>query len=282
MQTCSTIREVRAQIQAWRAKGERIAFVPTMGNLHQGHVSLVQRAREVAPRVVVSIFVNPLQFGAGEDFGSYPRTPEADAEKLQAAGTALLFLPAEHEMYPRGREGVTQVEVPGISELLCGASRPGHFRGVATVVSKLFHIVQPDVALFGEKDYQQLLVIRRMVADLDFPLEVLGVPTLREPDGLAMSSRNGYLTAEERARAPALHAALSQVAEGLRSGRRDYGALEQEVSAALDTKGFRTDYISVRRATDLAPPAADRQLVVLGAARLGRTRLIDNLLVHME
>ena len=283
MQTVSTIREVRAQVQAWRVAGESIAFVPTMGNLHQGHVTLVQRARERAARVVVSIFVNPLQFGNGEDFGAYPRTPDADAERLRAVPTDLLFIPSEAEMYPLGRTGVTQVEVPGISEILCGASRPGHFRGVATVVSKLFNIIQPDMALFGEKDYQQLLVIRRMVADLNMPVEVIGVPTVREADGLAMSSRNGYLSAAERGESVAIYGVLRQVAEDLKAGRRDFAVLEQDAAVSLEERGFHPDYVSVRAASDLAEPdAGERRLVVLAAARLGRTRLIDNLLVQLD
>ena len=191
MITQRSINGVREQVRAWHRAGERVAFVPTMGNLHAGHMSLVARARELADRVVVSIFVNPLQFSAGEDLSAYPRTPEEDAAMLQAAGVELLFLPEETEIYPRGREGVTFVEVPGISDLLCGASRPKHFRGVATVVCKLFNIVQPDVACFGEKDFQQLAVLRRMVVELDIPVEMVGVATLREADGLAMSSRNG-------------------------------------------------------------------------------------------
>jgi pantoate--beta-alanine ligase len=281
MQIVTSIADLRACVRAWHARGERVAFVPTMGNLHQGHVSLVQRAREATPHVVVSIFVNPLQFGPNEDFAAYPRTPEADADKLRAAGAELLFLPKEQEIYPHGREGVTQVEVPGLSNELCGAFRPGHFRGVATVVAKLFNMVQPDIAFFGQKDYQQLLVIRRMVADLNLPLEIVGVPTLREADGLAMSSRNGYLNAEERGRAPALYQALRQVAEGLRAGRA-VAALEAEAVEYLKGRGFVPEYVSVRSAADLGPPGTDRELVVLGAARLGRTRLIDNLLVSMD
>ena len=283
MQIVSTIDQVRTQVQAWRAAGERIAFVPTMGNLHRGHVTLVQRAREQAGRVAVSIFVNPLQFGVSEDFAAYPRTPDADVDKLRAVPTDLLFLPSEEEMYPCGREGVTQVEVPGISDILCGAFRPGHFRGVATVVAKLFDIVQPDVALFGEKDYQQLLVIRRMAVDLNMPVEVVGMPTVREADGLAMSSRNAYLSSAERGKSVAIYAVLRRVADGLRGGRRDFSALEQEALRTLEERGFRPDYVSVRVADDLAEPGAgDRRFVVLAAARLGRTRLIDNLLVYLD
>lgn len=280
MRTVSTIHEARGLIRGWRAEGGRIAFVPTMGNLHAGHIALVERARQLADRVVVSVFVNPLQFGAGEDFDAYPRTLNEDSGKLSAAGAGLLFAPAEAEVYPHGRVGVTQIELPGLSDLLCGAFRPGHFRGVATVVAKLFNIVQPDVALFGEKDYQQLLVIRRLVADLDFPIEVVGVPTVREADGLAMSSRNGYLTATERGTAPNLHRVLRRVAARLSGGEADLGRIEREAVAELDSLGFRTDYVSIRAALDLREPApGESDLIVLAAARLGKTRLIDNLRV---
>ncbi|MGE0081763.1 MAG: pantoate--beta-alanine ligase [Thiohalomonadaceae bacterium] len=282
MYQVTAIAALRQQVRAWRAADDSVAFVPTMGNLHAGHIALVKRARELAARVVVSVFVNPLQFGPNEDLDAYPRTPEQDAARLAEAGADLLFLPAEAEMYPQGREGVTYVEVPGLSDILCGASRPGHFRGVATVVSKLFHIVQPDVAVFGQKDFQQLAIIRRMVADLDFPIAIEGVATMREADGLAMSSRNGYLSAEERSRAPGLYQVLSQVSVGLKAGRRDFAALEQEAADELRSRGFEPDYVSIRRAADLAPPAqTDGELVVLAAARLGRTRLIDNLLITL-
>lgn len=282
MQIQQTIDGVRQQVRSWHLAGEKVAFVPTMGNLHAGHISLVERARELADRVVVSIFVNPLQFSAGEDLSAYPRTPEEDVAKLVAAGVDLLFLPEEAEMYPKGREGVTFVEVPGISELLCGASRPGHFRGVATVVSKLFNIVQPDVACFGEKDFQQLAVLRRMVDELDMPVEMVGVPTLRDPDGLAMSSRNGYLTTEERRIAPALYQTLQEMARRLLGGESDYSLLQQEGAAALEKAGFRPDYLEIRRTDDLlSPRGGEMALVILAAAWLGRARLIDNLLIEL-
>lgn len=282
MQTVASIAEVRSLVAAWRAAGQRVAFVPTMGNLHAGHIHLVDEAHRHADKVVASIFVNPLQFGPSEDFAAYPRTLAADQEKLAAAGCDLLFAPGEQEMYPLGRDGLTCVEVPGLSDILCGAFRPGHFRGVATVVSKLFHIVQPDVALFGEKDYQQLLVIRRMVRDLDMPVEIIGVATVREADGLALSSRNGYLSADERRLAAGLYAALQALAAQLREGRQDYAALEAAAVARLAQAGFRPDYVSVRRAADMGLPAAgERRLVVLAAARLGKTRLIDNLLIDL-
>ncbi len=283
MQVVTTISELRQQRRAWVLAGERVAFVPTMGNLHAGHIKLVTEARRVAERVVVSIFVNPLQFEANEDLDAYPHTPEADQAKLREAGADLLFLPVEAEVYPNGREGVTHVEVPGISDILCGASRPGHFRGVATVVAKLFNMVQPELALFGEKDFQQLSVLRCMVRDLNIPLEVIGVPTEREADGLAMSSRNGYLTEEERAVAPALYQALSAVAGKLYVGRHDFATIEAEAAAQLEAKGLRPDYISIRHAVDLEPAeAGHKQLVVLAAAYLGRARLIDNLLISLD
>jgi pantoate--beta-alanine ligase len=283
MQTVTTIAEVRSAVAAWHAAGARVAFVPTMGNLHAGHIHLVSEARKRADRVVASIFVNPLQFGQGEDFAAYPRTLAADQEKLTAAGCDLLFAPGEREMYPLGRDGLTFVEVPGLSDILCGAFRPGHFRGVTTVVGKLFNIVRPDVALFGEKDYQQLLVIRLMVRDLDMDLEIVGVPTVREADGLAMSSRNGYLQAGERQPATELYATLQALAAQLRGGVRDYAALEAAATAHLEQAGFRPDYVSVRRAEDLGlPQAGDRRLVALAAARLGKTRLIDNLLIDLD
>ena len=282
MQTVDTIAQLREQLAVWRGMGERIAFVPTMGNLHAGHLSLVARARELAERVVVSIFVNPLQFAQGEDLDAYPNTPVEDSEKLLQAGVDLLFRPQEREVYPRGREGVTFVEVPGISDILCGASRPGHFRGVATVVAKLFNIVQPDVACFGEKDYQQLTVLRRMVADLNIPLEVVGVATEREPDGLAMSSRNGYLTADERQTAPHLYQTLQELAGYLRNGKKDWAQLELQAGERLASAGLRPDYVSIRRADDLGlPNRADTSLVILAAAFLGRARLIDNLLINL-
>jgi pantoate--beta-alanine ligase len=280
MQTVTTIDELRTVINGWRKAGERIAFVPTMGNLHHGHTTLIDVAKQHADRVVVSIFVNPLQFGRGEDFGSYPRTPEADSTALATHGTDLLFMPSDEEIYPYGRDGVTMVDVPGISETLCGESRPGHFRGVATVVTKLFNIVQPDVALFGQKDFQQVAVLQRVVRDLDFPIEIIGVPTVRDSDGLALSSRNGYLTADERRRAPLLYQTLRYVAERVKSGDRDFASIEIEAAQRLADGGFEPDYVAIRSSVDLAPPEShERDLIVLAAARLGNARLIDNLLI---
>ncbi len=272
------IAVVREQVRAWRAEGRRIAFVPTMGNLHPGHVSLIELARRHGDRFIASIFVNPMQFGPNEDFNHYPRTPQRDAEMLREAGCHLMFIPDGAEIYPNGTQLATRVIVPGVSDGLCGEFRPGHFEGVATVVAKLFGIVQPDVAVFGEKDFQQLAVIRHMASDLCLPIEIVGAPTMRDPDGLAMSSRNQYLSDAERAVAPQIHAALQRAVSRLAAGEADLGAIEQDGAAALAAAGFRVDYFSVRRTTDLlAPTAADRDLVVLTAARLGKARLIDNL-----
>ena len=280
MELVEQIPTLRARVGTWRRADQRVAFVPTMGNLHAGHLALVREALRLADRVVVSIFVNPLQFGPTEDFGAYPRTLEQDCALLEAAGTHLLFAPPVAAVYPRGQAGQTRVEVPGISDILCGASRPGHFVGVATVVCKLFNMVQHDLAIFGEKDFQQLLVIRLMTQDLSLPVTIQGLATVREPDGLAMSSRNGYLTREERARAPALYPILLRAGERLRAGVAiaEVERLAAEEIAAAD---FGPDYCSVRRAGDLAPAGSeDRELVVLAAARLGRARLIDNLCVR--
>ena len=275
--TVNEIGELRARVDLWR-RGGNVAFVPTMGNLHVGHISLVKAAREIADRVVVSIFVNPMQFGDGEDFDSYPRTLESDSRMLESVGTDLLFAPPVEVMYPKPTSEQTQVEVPGLSGLLCGACRPGHFVGVATVVCKLFNMVQPDIALFGNKDFQQLMVIRRMVEDLAMPVKIVGVETMRESDGLAMSSRNGYLTPEERATAPVLYRVLGGLAEKLRDGSDDYAGLEAQAARELDENGFRTDYVAVRRAADLLEPApGEPELVILGAANLGNARLIDNI-----
>ncbi|NCA69830.1 MAG: pantoate--beta-alanine ligase [Sphingobacteriia bacterium] len=282
MEMIAHLDDLRARVRDWRTAGQGVAFVPTMGNLHAGHLTLIEAARMRAPRVVASIFVNPLQFGPSEDLDAYPRTLEQDREHLRTAGCDLLFAPSVATMYPRGDERQTRVEVPGLSDILCGETRPGHFRGVATVVCKLLNMVQPDVALFGEKDFQQLLVIRRMVEDLAFPIEIVGIPTVREADGLAMSSRNGYLDADERARAPSLHRALLAArAELLRGVAVD--AVEAQATAALREAGLVPDYVSVRVVTDLRPAtASDPDLVILAAAYLGRARLIDNLRVSRD
>jgi pantoate--beta-alanine ligase len=278
MRTVTTIAEVRAQVAEWRAARERVVFVPTMGNLHAGHVSLIEAARRHGKRFVASIFVNPMQFGPNEDFAHYPRTPSQDAKMLSDAGCDLMFMPDVGEIYPNGAENATRVEVPGISNILCGEFRPGHFEGVATIVAKLFNIVDADVAIFGEKDFQQLTVIRRMAADLCLRVEIVGAPTVREIDGLAMSSRNQYLDEAQRKLAPAIYRQLQQAVAALQSGVRDYAGIESAGRAALDGAGFRTDYFSVRDAKSLAPAKPDtRDFVVLTAARLGKARLIDNI-----
>ncbi|RKT46914.1 pantoate--beta-alanine ligase [Thiocapsa rosea] len=282
MKTIETLEDLREQVRAWRGAGERVAFVPTMGNLHAGHLTLIAEARARAPRVVASIFVNPMQFGPAEDLDAYPRTLARDRELLEAAGCDLVFAPNVATVYPRGSEAQTRVEVPGLSDVLCGESRPGHFRGVATVVCKLFNMVQPDVALFGEKDFQQLLVIRRMVEDLAMPVEIVGVPTVREPDGLAMSSRNGYLSPSERARAPALRRVLTAARQSLLAGTAA-ASVEREAEDALREAGLAPDYVRVRATHDLRPATqADRDLVILAAAYLGQARLIDNLRVQPD
>jgi pantoate--beta-alanine ligase len=277
MQTVARPSELRALVSAWRRAGERVAFVPTMGNLHAGHGSLVGRASELADRVIVSIFVNPLQFGPNEDFAAYPRTPDEDRRRLESLRVDLLFAPEVADIYPRGQESTARVHVPVIEDILCGAFRPGHFMGVATVVTKLLNIVQPDVAVFGEKDYQQLLIIRRATLDLCMPVEIVGVRTTREPDGLAMSSRNRYLTAEQRAAAPAIFAELEHARAAIESGATDLAAIARRGSEALQQAGFRPDYFEIRDAATLEEPnAQSRELVVLTAARIGRARLIDN------
>lgn len=280
MDTVTTIAAVRERVRAWRRAGERVAFVPTMGNLHAGHLSLMEVARRRGDRFVASIFVNPMQFGPNEDFAHYPRTPREDERMLEAAGCDLMFMPDVAEIYPAGYENSTRVEVPRLSKILCGEFRPGHFEGVATVVTKLFNIVQPDIAVFGEKDYQQLTIIRRLTADLCLPIEIVSAPTVREPDGLALSSRNQYLTAEERRIAPVIHRALRVAVDRLLQGSDDYAAIEREGYETLKRVGFRPDYFAVRTADDLSEPQPGaRELVVLTAARIGRARLIDNLRV---
>ncbi len=283
MNTVKTVRELRAAVAQARAEGKQIGFVPTMGNLHAGHAALVEKAAQRADFVVASIFVNPLQFGPNEDLDSYPRTLAADQEKLFEAGCNLLFTPDVEEMYPHGMAGQTRVSVAGVSEGLCGASRPGHFEGVATVVTKLFNLVQPDLAIFGQKDFQQLAVIRTLVRDLNMPIQIIGEPTVRAEDGLALSSRNGYLNAEQRAAAPVLYRSLTQIAEAIRQGQRDYPALIAAAQAQQLAAGFRPDYLEVRESNSLRPATADdRQLVILVAAFIGSTRLIDNLAFDLD
>lgn len=277
MKTEVTISGLRGALRAARKAGKSIAFVPTMGNLHDGHITLVKAAKRRADIVVASIFVNPTQFGANEDFTQYPRTLAMDSTLLANAACDLLFAPDSSEMYPDGRSQSTSVSVSGITENLCGASRPGHFTGVATVVSKLFNIVQPDMALFGEKDYQQLAVIRRLTRELCFPVEIIGVPTVRADDGLALSSRNGFLSAEERKQAPLLFQTLSNLRTAIMGGQQDYPMLAQAAQAHLAKCGFQPDYLEVLRQDLEKPGPEDKELVILVAAKLGKTRLIDNL-----
>lgn len=276
MQTVKLINALRSTVAQWRRERLSIALVPTMGNLHAGHLSLVEKALQTSDRTVATVFVNPTQFVAGEDYERYPRTLEQDSLKLSEMGVQLLFIPEVEEMFPAGPDKETRVEPP-LQDVLCGAFRPGHFTGVATVVVKLLNMVQPDIAVFGEKDYQQLLVIRRLVADLCMPVDIVAVPTVREDDGLAMSSRNAYLSGLEREQAPTLYRTLCRIRDQILQGRRDFQALEGEGRSALEAAGFRLDYLSIRRAADLSDPGAqDRELAVLAAAWLGSARLIDN------
>lgn len=273
-----TVEALRSHVRQARQAGRRVGLVPTMGNLHAGHIQLIHTARSVSDFVVATIFVNPMQFGANEDLDKYPRTLDADREKLTAARCDLLFLPNVAEMYPNGMSGQTRIIVPGVSEGLCGASRPGHFEGVATVVNKLFNMVQPDTAIFGEKDFQQLAVIRKMVSDLNLPIEIVGQPTVRADDHLALSSRNGYLDSDQRTHAPELYRALEAVAEAIRQSDDCPARILERARESLEGIGFRVDYLELRHPVTLQPAAADdKELVVLVAAYLGSTRLIDNL-----
>ncbi|MBI1732250.1 MAG: pantoate--beta-alanine ligase [Gammaproteobacteria bacterium] len=281
MLTVHDLPDLREIIRHWKRQGNSIALVPTMGNLHGAHLSLLARAREIADRTVVSIFVNPIQFGKGEDYERYPSTLAEDSRKLSANGLDLLFAPDLTQLYPGGLDVDTRITVPELSDILCGRFRPGHFSGVATVVSKLFVNVEPDVALFGEKDYQQLLVIERMVKDLCIPVRVMGMPIVREADGLAMSSRNAYLSREERALAPVIYRTLQDAAGRLLRGEDNFPRVESDGMWALQQAGLRPEYFSVRRSADLgAPRPDDRRLSVLTAAWLGKARLIDNVQVE--
>jgi pantoate--beta-alanine ligase len=275
---------LRDGLDRCRAQGRRIVLVPTMGNLHAGHMALVRGAREHGDLIIATIFVNPFQFAPGEDFDSYPRTFDGDVQMLADHGCDVVFAPTAEAVYPRGPELATQISVPELGDILCGASRPGFFRGVATVVSILLNMVQPHVAMFGEKDYQQLLIVRRMVCDLRMRVEVESVATIREADGLAMSSRNGYLSSDERARAPVLYRALTDARDTLMSGDRDFDSIRGHAFSQLAEAGFKTDYFEIRRRLELAPAQpedepGDNKLIVLGAACLGATRLIDNIKV---
>ena len=277
MKIIHTIKELRD----WRREAGSVAFVPTMGNLHEGHLALVREAAKRADQVVVSIFVNRLQFGQGEDFDRYPRTLEQDAAKLAGEGVAVLFAPNEQELYPRVAQQYN-VEPPNLQNELCGAFRPGHFRGVATVVAKLFNIVEPDYACFGKKDYQQLAILQGMAADLNFRVEIVPVDIGRAADGLALSSRNQYLSEAERKQAPQLYRELQAIARAVENGNRDYAALEQQAAANLKQAGWQVDYVEIRHAGNLqVAHVGDSELVVLAAARLGNTRLIDNVEIHL-
>lgn len=266
-------------LREWRSTQADVALVPTMGNLHDGHLQLVRTALQHNKTVIVSIFVNPMQFGENEDLDNYPRTLKADCDALDALGVSAVFIPEVNDVYPRGMTHQTRVVVPSVSDILCGASRPGHFTGVATIVCKLFNMVQPQLAVFGEKDYQQLQVIRLMAQDLSLPVKVLGVPTQREPSGLALSSRNGYLTTEQKQHAAALYQAL-RYAESALQTHPQFTDLEQAVTERLTQAGFQPDYVSIRNAADLQPATTnDLEWVILAAAFMGSTRLIDNLRV---
>lgn len=277
MRTYATNAQLQSAIRTSRQNGQTIAFVPTMGNLHEGHLDLVRRAGKLCDLVIASIFVNPLQFGANEDLDAYPRTLASDKEKLFSAGAQILYAPGVQEIYPEGMAAQTQVQVPQLSETLCGSSRPGHFNGVTTVVTKLFNIVQPDVAVFGEKDFQQLSIIRKMVADLCMPIEIVGVATNRDVDGLAKSSRNGFLDAEQRCIAPLIHQTLMSCREAIACGFDNFLQLESHARMKLLQAGFEPDYFAIRDARTLQAVTEDtEEIAILAAARLGSTRLIDN------
>jgi len=282
MITTESINAIREQVRHWRMQGKSVAFVPTMGNLHLGHLTLIKEAKSHADHVVASIFVNPMQFGASEDLDAYPRTLNDDQQALIEAGADLLFTPTPSIIYPKSIDTHTFVEVPLISDQLCGQSRPGHFRGVATIVCKLFNIVQPDIAIFGQKDFQQLLVIKTMVEDLSMPIEIIGVDTIREASGLAMSSRNGYLTKAQKQQAATLKHTLDEMASTLTHGgniKEVIATAQQSIAAA----GFKNDYLDIRSATTFHPATAiDQELVILVAAYIGKTRLIDNLVVKLN
>lgn len=283
MKTIDDIEPLRTKIRAWHQDRESIALVPTMGNLHKGHMSLVNLAQEYAERVVVSVFVNPTQFGPDEDYTEYPRSFATDRRRLSRAGVDVVFAPEVEQIYPGGQDEATQVVVPNLSDILCGRDRPGHFVGVTSIVSRLFNIVQPDVAVFGQKDYQQLVIIRRMAADLFMPVKILAGQTHREESGLAMSSRNQYLSDAERNIAPGLYRTISACRDRLMAGEVDFPALERAGLDDLASLGFQPDYFVIRAAGDLSPPTPDaRNLVVLGAARLRTARLIDNVLVQRQ
>ena len=278
MKRVYALEELRAIIDEVRQQGSRIAFVPTMGNLHAGHLALVDTAHRHGDYIVASIYINPMQFAAHEDLSTYPRTPEQDCDSLAERGTHLVFMPDDQTMYPHGIAQQTRIDVPGLSDILCGAGRPGHFQGVATVVNRLFNMVQPNVAIFGKKDYQQLLVIRRMAADLAMPVEIIGADTVRDKDGLALSSRNGYLNAEQRKTAPALYQSLLNAKTEIEARSAKFEEIERKSLQYLADRGFVPEYFQICRQADLEPAGPeDRALVLVTAAKLGSARLIDNL-----
>ncbi|MBE9533126.1 MAG: pantoate--beta-alanine ligase [Proteobacteria bacterium] len=283
MKTVTSITELRQHVIKWKKAGNKVAFVPTMGNLHQGHLSLITKAREIADKVVVSIFVNPLQFDDKADLSAYPRTLEADIQQLESSQCDLLFTPTADVMYPQGMEIQTIVTVPNMDDKLCGQNRPGHFDGVATVVLKLFNMVQADIAVFGEKDYQQLLLIKRMVKDLDLPITIVGAQTCREESGLAMSSRNQYLTEQQRQQAAGFYQTLSSVKQQIERGEQNFLALQQHAKSSLLELGFTPDYVDIRRADSLELATKnDKSLRILAAAQLGQARLIDNIACNLD
>lgn len=278
MNTVHSVAQLRAALARARQENKRIGLVPTMGNLHEGHIALVEMALQRTDHVIVSIFVNPLQFGPNEDLASYPRTLAEDQQKLLDAGAHMVFAPSVSDMYPEGMDGHTQVSVPVVSEGLCGASRPGHFDGVSTVVSKLLNMVQPDIAVFGEKDFQQLAVIRKMAHDLCLPVQIMGAPIVRAADGLALSSRNGYLDESQRRVAPHLYQTLQHIKQQLLAGREDFPSVIEEARVRLVAAGFTPDYLDLRDAVTLQPANSEtKEIAILAAVFLGRTRLIDNL-----
>ena len=283
MESIFDVESLRAQSKTWRLSGLTVAIVPTMGNLHSGHLSLLDRAKDLADRTLVSIFVNPIQFGVGEDYDSYPSTIKEDLQKLEIAGVDTVFMPDLKELYPGGTEVDTRITVPEISDILCGEYREGHFSGVATVVAKLLINSMPDYALFGEKDFQQVLVIRRMVIDMLLPVQIVSMPTCRETDGLAMSSRNRYLSRQERGKSPAIYSALQSAVQSLRNGALTVEEIEQKGVIYLTEMGMKVEYFSIRRQKDLLPVnSSDRDIVILTAVWLGSARLIDNLKVTLD
>jgi len=282
MQKVDSVSALRAQVKAWHQQQLTVAFVPTMGNLHKGHLSLVKKAQGLADKVIVSIFVNPLQFDDKEDLVAYPRTMDADIKQLTSVNCDLVFTPSAYVMYPEGMKSHANVVVPGMDDKLCGKNRPGHFDGVATVVSKLLNMVQADIAIFGEKDYQQLLLIKKLVRDLNLPVEVIASETHREKSGLAMSSRNQYLTKSEQKKAAVLYQTLNSMKTQLEQGEQDFIVLQQQAIAQLKSAGFTPEYVEVRRAEDLElATVEDTQLRILAAAYLGKARLIDNIACHL-